>query len=211
MTPAQLKNLILYEDTDIFVLNKPAGLLVHPVAEDSIALTLYLPMLGDGVQLAHRLDRETSGCLVLGRNPHTLRRLGKQFQKGEIKKTYHALVAGELKGDGVIDAPLAKDNALMIVRGDGVSAITRWRAIEQQDGQRDGMTLVELQPHTGRTHQLRAHMRHLGHPIIGDVKYGGPQASSSEALGHINQRMMLHASAVEIPELSVVTAPLPFN
>ncbi len=196
MTRDQLLSLVLYETEGLLVLNKPAGLLVHPVADDSIALTQYLPMLGDGVQLAHRLDRDTSGCLILGRNTHTLRRLGKMFKNGEIKKTYHALVAGDLSGKGLIDAPLVKDNAQMVVRDDGADAVTIWKAIEK----RGDTTLVELHPRTGRTHQLRSHMHHLGYPIVGDEKYGGPTAA----------RMMLHASSVEIPEMSLVRAPLPF-
>lgn len=196
MTRDQLLSLILYETEGLLVLNKPVGLLVHPVADDSIALTQYLPMLGDGVQLAHRLDRDTSGCLILGRNTHTLRRLGKMFKNGEIKKTYHALVAGDLTGNGLIDAPLVKDNAQMVVRDDGADAVTIWRALEK----RGDTTLVELHPRTGRTHQLRSHMHHLGHPIVGDEKYGGPTAA----------RMMLHATAVDIPEMTIVRAPLPF-
>lgn len=193
MTPEQMKSLILYEDDDIIVLNKPASLLVHPVAKDSVALTQFLP---PGVELAHRLDRETSGCLVLGKNPAALRRLGQWFKTGQIRKTYHALVSGKLEGSGVIDAPLIKENALMVVREDGQRSVTEWRALEQ----RDGSTLVELHPLTGRTHQLRAHMRHLGHPIVGDVKYDGPPA----------ERMMLHASALNLPGLQRIEAKLPF-
>lgn len=193
MTPEQLKSLILYENEDILVLNKPAGLLVHPVAADSVALTQFLP---PGVELAHRLDRDTSGCLLLGKNPAALARLGRWFKNGEVRKTYHALVAGWLEGSGIIDAPLIKENALMVVRENGARAITEWRALDQ----RDSMTLVELHPITGRTHQLRAHMKHLGHAIVGDAKYGGPAA----------QRMMLHASMVELPGLAAITAPLPF-
>jgi len=197
MTPDTLKGLILYEDDDIFVLNKPPGLLVHPVAADSIALTQFLPFLGDGVALAHRLDRETSGCLVLGRNPAMLKHLGHWFASGQIKKTYHALVQGQLEGSGVIDVALAKHNALMQADAAGQSALTHWTALEQRNGQ----TLVELRPQTGRTHQLRAHMAHIGHPIMGDVKYGGPNAI----------RMMLHASRIELPGYQAILAPLPFN
>lgn len=196
MNQQELKSLILYEDDDIFILNKPAGLLVHPVAADSLALTQFLPLLGEGVQLAHRLDRETSGCLVLGRNAAALRRLGRQFKNGQIAKTYHALVSGRLEGSGEINAPLIKENALIVVRADGAAALTYWQALEQ----RSDCTLMELKPQTGRTHQLRAHMKHLGHPIMGDTKYGGPPAS----------RMMLHASSIQIPGIAAVTAALPF-
>ena len=196
MNAATLKSLILYEDDDIFVLNKPAGLLVHPVAPDSVALTQFLPLLGAGVALAHRLDRETSGCLVLGRNPTMLKRLGQWFAAGTVRKTYHALVQGQLEGNSVIDVPLAKHNALMVADTAGQSARTEWRSVEL----REDMTLIELHPRTGRTHQLRAHMAHIGHPIMGDVKYGGPSST----------RMMLHANQIELPNMKAVSAPLPF-
>lgn len=206
MTPDELKSLILYEDDGIFVLNKPAGLLVHPVAPDSVALTQFLPFLGEGVALAHRLDRETSGCLVLGRTPAMLKRLGGWFASGQIRKTYHALVQGRLEGSGVIDVPLAKHKGRMCADAAGHSAVTEWQSIEQRSGQ----TLVELHPRTGRTHQLRAHMAHLGYPIVGDVKYGGPPATDSDTTGPVKPRMMLHASRIALPGHAEIAAPLPF-
>lgn len=196
MTPSELRSLILFESADTIVLNKPSGLLVHPVAPDSVALTNFLPGLDPDLRPAHRLDRDTSGCLVLGRGPEALRRLGKLFMRREIEKSYLALVDGVPgKAAGLINAPLLKKNARMVVDADGDEAITEWE-VAKTFGE---VSLLELRPKTGRTHQLRAHMAHLGHPIIGDSFYGGLEAS----------RLMLHAYQVTLPGIGSITAPMP--
>lgn len=196
MDPKPQKPLICYENADLVVVNKPAGLLVHPVAADSVALTQYLTELDPSLRPAHRLDRETSGCVACGRGPAALRKLGLWFMRGHVSKTYRALVGGIITDDhGLIDAPLLKRKARMVVDESGQSAQTRWRVLER----RSDCTLLELQPITGRTHQLRVHMAHLGHPIIGDKFYGGAEA----------QRLWLHAHTLQLPELALIEAPLP--
>lgn len=189
-------DLILHEDSDLLVLNKPAGLLVHPVAADSDALSLWLKDYDPQARPAHRLDRETSGLILVGRTSGSLRRLGLWFMQGKISKTYQALVAGSLEGDGLIEAPLLKQGPLMIVHPGGQIAQTRWQTL----GQEETTSRVSLSPLTGRTHQLRVHMAHLGHPIIGDTRYGGPTAN----------RLFLHACQITLPDGQVFACPCPF-
>lgn len=194
--PLQLTGLICHENPDFLALNKPAGLLVHPVAADSVALTQWLTQYDPLLRPAHRLDRDTSGALLCGRGPLALRRLGLMFMRGQIGKTYRALVRGHVaEPAGVIDAPLLKHNALMLVDTAGAPALTHWRVLER----RADCTLMELKPQTGRTHQLRAHMAHLGYPIMGDEKYGGPPSA----------RMWLHSLELTLPGLTAIQAPPP--
>jgi len=196
MDQAQLNTLICHETPDFLVVNKPAGLLVHPVAADSVALTHWLIARDPLLRPAHRLDRETSGALLCGRGPQALRRLGLMFMRGQIDKTYRALVHGQMADEaGVIDAPLIKRNALMVVDAAGASALTQWRVLER----REDSTLMELKPQTGRTHQLRAHMAYLGHPIVGDAKYGGPASP----------RMWLHSFELGLPDGTNISAAAP--
>jgi tRNA pseudouridine32 synthase / 23S rRNA pseudouridine746 synthase len=190
------KLVICYENADLLVVNKPTGLLVHPVASDSVALTQYLKDLDPGLRPAHRLDRETSGCVACGRGPVALRCLGLWFMRGQVGKSYRALVSGTVQGEsGLIDAPLLKHNARMVVHEHGQSAQSKWRVLERRADE----TLLELEPLTGRTHQLRVHMAHLGHPIIGDKFYGGANAP----------RLWLHAYSLQLPTLPLITSPLP--
>jgi len=196
MDQAQLNTLICHETPDFLVVNKPAGLLVHPVAADSVALTHWLIARDPLLRPAHRLDRETSGALLCGRGPQALRRLGLMFMRGQIDKTYRALVHGQVADEaGVIDAPLLKRNALMVVDATGAHAVSTWRVLER----RRECTLMELKPQTGRTHQLRAHMAYLGHPIVGDVKYGGPASA----------RMWLHSFELGLPDGTNISAAAP--
>ncbi len=188
-----LKPLICYENDELIVLNKPAGLLVHPVAADSVALTQFLPQFDLALRPAHRLDRDTSGALICGRGTAALKKLGNWFMQGRIRKLYRARVSGLMIEDsGLIDAPLLKRNARMVVDDAGANAQTKWRVLTRREHE----TLLELEPLTGRTHQLRAHLRHLGHPILGDLYYNGPASS----------RLWLHAYQLEIPDNPVIQA-----
>jgi RluA family pseudouridine synthase len=204
---AQLEQAILYEDESVLVLNKPAGLLVHKVAQDSVALIDLAQQSerlsrGSRLFLCHRLDRDTSGCLLLARTAAKAAQIGKLMVQHKLRKTYQAIVHGELIGHGEIKLPLAKQNALMAVdEVMGQSAHTLWRAVVQKDLDGQGpATIVELEPRTGRLHQLRAHMAATHHPIVGDVKYGGQPAS----------RMMLHATRLEVPGYPVFECMAPF-
>ena len=197
MTPEQILEKVIYRDALMLVLNKPAGVPVHKgkgaVMENVDDWCQHLRYgLPRNPALAHRLDKETSGCLVLGRHRKALAKLGQMFKRGDIKKTYLAIVDGAPpEMQGVINAPIGKlnddpKNWHMKVREDGQEAITEYKVLEQKNG----CSLLELKPLTGRTHQLRVHCKHIGCPIVGDYIYGTPQAG---------QAMLLHAYSVEIP------------
>lgn len=198
---------LLWRDADRCVIAKPAGLAVHPGPRTPRSLEDDLPALAAALGLrrppviAHRLDRDTSGCLALGLNRRGTRLLAQAFADGTVDKVYLALLDGlPARPEGRIDAPLAKissaaDGWRMVVRADGRPAATRWRVVDA------ARRLVEFRPETGRTHQIRVHAAQLGCPIAGDPVYGrgiGP--------------MRLHASALTLPGAAgpvTVTAPLP--
>ena len=168
---------ILYEDAEFLVIDKPAGLAVHPGPKTPRSLDDHLDELRLGYhrrpQPAHRLDRDTSGCLLLARNPRALKQVQRLFEEGAIEKTYVALLGGVVEGEGVIDTPLAKASSRekgwrMVADPGGKPALTRWKAVEQLGN----CTLVEFRPATGRTHQLRIHAAHALVPILGDPVYG---------------------------------------
>ncbi len=207
---ALLQNSVLHMDDHVLVINKPAGLAVHPGPRTAESLELYLDCLQFGRKLppqpAHRLDRDTSGCLVLGRTRGALKALNVHFAEAAVGKTYLAVVVGDAAGEtGIIDAPLEKTSSptggwRMEVSAAGRPAQTHW----QVRGRADGLTLLELTPQTGRTHQIRIHCAHIGLPLLGDPVYGTAIAGT---------RTMLHAQALSIPMLHQaalrVSCPLP--
>lgn len=213
MTPDQIQARVLYRDGLMLVLDKPAGLAVHAGPGGGDNLERYFDHLRYGFPkppgLAHRLDRDTSGCLVLGRHPKALRRLGKLFQEGRVGKTYWAVCAGSPPAEeGRVELPLKKvtnrTGGWRIVTAqaddaDAQSAVTDYRVM----GRSDGLTWIEFHPHTGRTHQIRVHGASLGCPLLGDPQYGGPEG-----------RLHLHSRAIVLPlypkkEPVAVTAPIP--
>ena len=163
----------------VIIIDKPAGLPVHAGPRGGASLEDWLPQLQQGrrhpPQPAHRLDTDTAGCLALGRTRPTIAALNKLFADGLARKTYWAvLIAPPPTGAGLCEAPLLKVSTRaagwrMVVDAAGQSARTEWRVL----GQHGALTAVELTPRTGRTHQLRVHMAHLGCPILGDARYGG--------------------------------------
>jgi RluA family pseudouridine synthase len=197
---------ILHEDPEVLILDKPAGLPVHRGPRGGASLEDALPALQGRKrhlpQPAHRLDADTAGCLALGRTKPALAALGELFATGRAEKTYWAVLRGELHGEhGEVDAPLAKTSTRaegwrMEVRADGQPARTLWRVM----GRAPGLTAVELSPQTGRTHQLRVHMAHLGAPILGDARYGGGPG----ALHLLARRLVLPLEPVR-----EATAPIP--
>lgn len=191
-----LEELLLYRDGLILVINKPWGYAVHKSKGPHPALDDYFDQLKFGLpeapKLAHRLDRETSGCLVLGRHANALRSLGHMFEKGFIEKTYWAIVEGmPPEEEGIIDAPLAPQSSrsnLWWTKVDpaGKPAVTQYKVLQRNEGE----CLLELKPQTGRTHQLRVHCAHMGFPIKGDRIYGN---------GDGDQKLCLHARSLLIP------------
>ena len=208
-----LLDRLLYRDGLILVINKPAGLPVHAGPGGGETLEDYFDALRFGLPrppaLAHRLDRDTSGCLILGRHPKALRRLGKLFQANKIEKTYLALVKGApSQSSGRIDLALTKQTTKngwrMIVDETGQEALTTYRTLASSGD----ISLIEAKPKTGRTHQIRVHLNALGCPIIGDPAYGGLSAAERA------EPMMLHARRLIIPlsahkDPICVEAPIP--
>jgi tRNA pseudouridine32 synthase/23S rRNA pseudouridine746 synthase len=210
LTEDETRARVLHEDADLIVFDKPAGLPVHDGTKTTDHLELYLHWLQGPFphppRLGHRLDKDTSGCLVLGRQADALTRLGRLFAAGRVEKSYLAVVAGGPTEDaGRIDAPLRKVKvpgmSKVVVDPEGKPAATGWRVL----GRGGGLALLELRPETGRMHQLRAHLAHLGIPILGDPIYAVPP---DPAL-----RLHLHARAVAVPRAdgtrAEAVAPLP--
>lgn len=206
---------ILFEDGEALVIDKPAGLPLDPPRRGGPSLQDELPYLRLGFARepapVHRLDQDTSGCLLLARNPKALKRFGQAFEDRRVVKRYLGIVAGPIAQDaGTIDLALAKvsteqDGWRMIPARKGKPAITHWRKLSE----RDGLTLVEFRPETGRTHQIRVHAASgLGAPLLGDPVYGdGPDERRGAA------RTMLHAAALTVPREGkpdiAATSPLP--
>lgn len=192
----------LYQDESLLLINKPAGLLSlsgkNPQNLDSVHHRLV--QLFPGCTLVHRLDFGTSGLMVIARNKAINAALCQQFSQRTVTKVYSALLCGHLNDDeGVIDAAIAKDPALFplmsICSIHGKPARSRYRVVERtyrelKDGTLLPLTRVKLIPETGRTHQLRIHCQHLGHPILGCDLYGGRLLPGTEG----TPRLMLHAS-----------------
>lgn len=183
MKNADLKPEVIFENDDVIVLNKPVGLL-------SMAKGQYCPenTLEEYGLLVHRLDRDTSGVVIMAKNEEAQTMLRRQFQDRKAHKTYYAVVTGRPKLDEArIDLPLARDKkrpTTFRVDPSGKESETYYKVIKTDDKH----SLLELHPKTGRTHQIRVHLKYLGHPIMGDKVYGGEKA----------ERLMLHAGALEI-------------
>ncbi|WP_419321121.1 RluA family pseudouridine synthase [Caulobacter sp. ErkDOM-E] len=202
------KSLVLYEDEEVLALNKPAGLAVQGGTKTTHHIDKLLSAWGEGVnrpKLVHRLDRDTSGVLLLGKTPAAAARLSGSFAKRKAQKTYWAIVQGNPHPvEGVIELHLAKrgvgDRELVVPAEpkdkDAQPAETEFVSISRA-GPR--VTFMALRPHTGRTHQLRAHMKAIGHPILGDPKYSDEKSTQlSEGL-----KLQLHARSVMLPHPSV--------
>jgi tRNA pseudouridine32 synthase/23S rRNA pseudouridine746 synthase len=190
-----LPRRVLYRDGLVLVIDKPAGIAVHPGPGGGPDLESRFDQLRFGLPhppaLAHRLDRDTSGCLVLGRHTKALRRLGALFANGEVEKVYWAVVQGQPRdNEGRIETGLKKltrsTGWRMVVDPAGQHAITDYRVL----GAADGRAWLELRPRTGRTHQLRVHCAALGCPVVGDPIYGG---------GSTRDALQLYARSVTLP------------
>ncbi len=226
--PEEIPLTILFEDQSLLVLNKPAGLVVHPGAgheEHTLVNALLHHCRGSlsgigGVArpgIVHRLDKETSGCLVVAKNDETHLALSAQFAKRRVEKIYNAIVCGELaRESGEIRAAIARHPShrkRMTARDDdsGRTAHTSYRVLERLNA----ATFVAAQIHTGRTHQVRVHFQFLGHPLAGDETYGARQNKKlTELTGYRSPRVLLHARELSFvhprtEEEMTFEAPLP--
>lgn len=229
LEPEAIPLEILYRDEDVAVVNKPAGMIVHPGAGASSGtlVAALLSRFGGSAGLSsiggplragivHRLDKGTSGALIVALNDAAHKNLVEQFSTRLVQKTYLALLHGKIKGDsGVIDMPIARDlrrrSRMTARRREGRAARTGWRVILRLDG----FSFVEANLHTGRTHQIRVHFSALGYPVVGDTLYGAPreERAGSARLPELG-RNFLHAARVAFAQPRTreridVRAPLP--
>ena len=201
-TAQSLPIQVIHEDKELFVIDKPSGLVVHPGAGHSKG-TLVNALLGRQARLStvggplrpgivHRLDKDTSGLLLVAKSNYAHRMLQSQFASRSLSKTYLALVRGQIEyEEGRVEAPIGRDKKVKLkmsvsASGDGKYALTLYRVLRRFHH----ATLLEIKLVTGRTHQIRVHMRHLGHPVAGDTLYGGPREASEP-------RLALHAAKIE--------------
>jgi 23S rRNA pseudouridine1911/1915/1917 synthase len=210
---------VVYEDKDLIVIEKPAGLVVHPAAgnPDGTLVNALIAHCGEELigiggearpGIVHRLDKDTSGLLVAAKNERAMGSLAKQFAKHTIERAYHAVVWGAPRaGNGVIEGQIGRSpfdrKRMAVLRGGGKTARTRYRVMETfGPPERPIASLVECRLETGRTHQIRVHLTHLGHPLIGDPQYGRarqapraktPAEATAFALAGNFHRQALHA------------------
>ena len=258
-----MKIKVLYEDADILAIDKPSGILVHPsttlrTGPDQKTIFDLMRKKYPNIELVHRLDKETSGVLLLAKNQKAHEFLKKQFVSREVKKIYHAIVSGFVKNDhGIINKPIGRSPSDFRkrlsgrgARGQLREAITEYRVLKRfqittpkpllhkegrnpsrpakgESSKREGVkfTYLEVKPKTGRTHQIRVHMKFLNHPVVGDILYNPnglplpslPLSKGEEKArlpdGQGGGRMMLHAKSVEFKNLKgkiiKVESPLP--
>lgn len=215
---------ILYQDNDILVYDKPSGLIVHSPDHktDEVSLIEQIEdyLLSSGWKpsgtfahpaLAHRIDRDTSGIIISCLNRQSYEHMAEQFRTRKVEKTYHALVAGVPEPrEWIIRAPLLRldtgrtDEAKVVVDPSGQSAETSYKVLKT--GAKNEWSLVELHPKTGRTHQIRVHMAHIGHPLIGDKRYGGPSVVRFPDLKELHGRKwhLLHAQQIKFTSIQDV-------
>ena len=220
---------ILFQDEQLVAVHKPAGLLVHrsPIDrhETRFALQMVRDLIGERVFPAHRLDKPTSGVLLFARSPDIANRLMSAFAAGEVTKRYLAIVRGVPALEGTIDHPLLEETDRLENRPETLcrtpqQAVTRYRrlaeieipaAVSRYPSSR--YALVELQPQTGRRRQLRRHLKHIHHPIIGDTTYGDGRHNRFFRQQFDCSRLLLHAVQLEFPHpvtgvRTVISAPL---
>jgi 23S rRNA pseudouridine955/2504/2580 synthase len=213
----QLEAAVLYEDDDLIVVNKPSGIAVHGGSGISLGLIESFRQMrpqAKFLELVHRLDRDTSGCILLAKKRSALKLMHESLQKSRITKIYHAMVMGSWsERKKRIDAPLRKNELksgerVVKVSADGKASLTEFKVLERFGRQ---ATLIEARPITGRTHQIRVHCQFAGHPIVGDTKYNTDEMNDVMR-SHGFNRLFLHAAELRFPLPSggrkVIKAPL---
>jgi 23S rRNA pseudouridine1911/1915/1917 synthase len=218
--PRDLPLDVVWEDADVLVLNKPKGMVVHPAPghwDDTLvnALMFHCRNSLSGINgelrpgIVHRIDKDTSGLLIVAKNDFAHQALAAQLQDHSLSRTYEAIVKGGFQEDeGTVDAPIGRHpvdrKKMAVTEKNSRSAVTHWRVLERM-GQ---YTLVECRLETGRTHQIRVHMAHIRHPILGDTVYGSPKPE----LGQDSQCLHARALSFRHPrtgEKITVTCPRP--
>ncbi len=201
---------VLHADDALVAIDKPAGLLVHRSALDAhetrSAADLLRAQLAAPVWMLHRLDKATSGVLAFARSAAVASTLGQAFEAGLVRKRYLALVRGWPDAEGEIDYPLARDPELPSAGQVRLPAVTRWRRLACfewpfADGRHDTSryALVEVEPLSGRRHQIRRHFKHLAHPLVGDTTHGKSAHNRAVAAWLGTSRLWLHATRLELP------------
>ena len=195
--------VIMHDDHEVVLVDKPSGLLSVPGKGEHLAdcLLTRVQAVFPQALLVHRLDRDTSGVMIFALTPHAQRHLGLQFEKRQTKKTYVARVHGKLsEKTGTVDLPLIVDwpnrPRQMVDHENGKQAVTDWRVVRSSEDE----TRVRLMPKTGRSHQLRVHMRAIGHPILGDPFYADGPARA-------HPRLMLHSETLQFRHLPSRVSP----
>lgn len=205
---------ILYQDDDLIAINKPSGWLVHrswlDKNETVVVMQTLRDQIGQHVFPIHRLDRPTSGVLLFALSSDVARIMSEEFAKKQIEKTYHAIVRGYVEGEAVIDYPLVEEldkiaDKFTNKNKPAQDAVTFYKSISKIEVpikvgkfETARYSFVELKPQTGRKHQLRRHMKHIFHPILGDSKHGDLHQNRAFATYFNIKRLMLHASKLEI-------------
>lgn len=200
---------IIYQDTSLFVIDKPAGWITNeagtttsqPVMQTWIRNNFEYPLKGDRETrdgIVHRLDKETSGVLVVAKTKEAFENLQAQFKNREVKKTYIALLHGHLEAEGQIKVSIGRlpwrRDRFGVLSG-GRESVSEYKVIEFIKGERGGYSLVEFYPKTGRTHQIRIHAKHIGHAIVSDEFYAGRKTARNDRKWC--PRLFLHASSIK--------------
>ena len=219
LVPQDIPLDVAYEDDDVIVVNKPAGLVVHPAPghPDGTLVNALLYHCGNSLSgingelrpgIVHRIDRDTSGLIIAAKNDRAHLALAAQLQDHSLYRLYHAVAVGAFREDsGTVNAPIGRhrtDRKRMAVTSDGREAVTHWQVVDTQNG----LTHLTCRLETGRTHQIRVHMAHIGHPLLGDTVYGAkkPVPGLAGQCLHAARLTFTHPAA---GERVTVEAPLP--